>query len=283
MSLAVTAPLWAALCALCASVTLPVYAASDIAESLNAIRSRGCEGHPGVAVPLRKSASLDEVAREWSRGGRLRDAVARTDYRMVNSSSMFVEGTDNIAAIVRTLTQNYCEVIVDATFTEIGTHRQQNKTWVVVAKPFEAPSPGAANQISARALELVNAARARARKCGSTAFPAVPPLKLDPLLQRAALAHAQDMAQHSRFDHEGSDGSRPAQRATRAGYRWRNVGENIAAGAPDVESVVQGWLDSPGHCANIMSPQFKEMGIAYVSDAKSKADIYWAQVFGTKR
>ena len=258
-------------------------AADDIAQSLNAIRSRGCEGRAGINVPLRRSTELDAVAREWSRGGRLRDAVARTDYRMINSSSMFVQGSKDTAVIVRTMSQNYCEVIVDATFTEIGLHQQQDKTWVVVAKPFKAPAPGDASQISTRALELVNAARARARKCGQTTFPAVPPLKLDPLLQRAALAHAQDMAQHSRFDHEGSDGTRPAQRASRAGYRWRNVGENIAAGSPDIESTVQGWLDSPGHCANIMSPQFKEMGIAYVSRPKSKADIYWAQVFGTKR
>ena len=233
--------------------------------------------------PLRKRTELDAVAREWSRGGRLRDAVTRTDYQMINSSSMFVQGTKETAVIVRSLAQNFCEVIVDATFTEIGVHQQQDKTWVVVAKPFTAPAPGDGTRISARALELVNAARARPRKCGSTAFSAVPPLRLDPLLERAALAHAQDMAKHSRFDHQGSDGSRPSQRATRAGYLWRNVGENIAAGAPDIETTVQGWLDSPGHCANIMSPQFKEMGIAYVSDPKSKADIYWAQVFGTKR
>lgn len=232
---------------------------------------------------LQHNEQLDAVAREWSRGGRLRDAVARTDYQMVNSSSMFVQGSKDTGAIIRTLTQNYCDVIVDASFTEIGVHRQNDRTWVVVAKPFKAPAPGDATQVSARVLELVNAARARARKCGNAAFAPVPPLRLDALLNQAALAHAQDMAKHSRFDHEGSDGSRPAQRATRAGYRWRNVGENIAAGAPDAESVVQGWLDSPGHCSNIMSPAFKEMGIAYVSAPKSKAGIYWAQVFGTKR
>lgn len=260
-----------------------MFAADDLAQSINAVRSRGCDGRAGTAVPLRSNAALDNVAREWSRGGRLRDAVARADYQMINSSSMFVQGSKDTAAIVRTLAQNYCEVIVDTAFTEIGVHRQQDRTWVVVAKPFQAPSPGDATRISARALELVNAARARARKCGSAAFAAVPPLKLDPLLQRAAFAHAQDMATHDRFDHEGSDGSRPAQRATRAGYQWRNVGENIAAGAPDIETAVQGWLDSPGHCVNIMSPQFKEMGVAFVSEPKTKAGVYWAQVFGTKR
>ena len=262
---------------------LPFGAYADLIDGINAVRARGCEGRSGVKTPLRQSEGLDGVAREWSRGGRLRDAIQRIDYRMLSSSSMHVQGSADESTILRTLVDNYCEIIVDENFTEIGTYQAKKQTWVVVAAPFNAPNPGAAADISARALQLVNAARARPRKCGRTSFPAVPSLKLDPLLQRAAMMHATDMAQHSRFEHIGSDGSRPPDRATRAGYQWRNVGENIAAGAPDVESVVQGWLDSPGHCANIMSAKFKEMGIAYVSQPKSKADIYWAQVFGTKR
>jgi uncharacterized protein YkwD len=264
-------------------LTIPLGASADIADQINTVRVRGCDGHAGVKTPLRKSKGLNEVAQEWSRGGRLRDAIKRTDYVMVNSSSMYVQGSTDEATILRTLTDAYCEVIVDGSFTEIGIYQEQKETWVVVATPFVPPNPGAAADVSARALQLVNAARARQRKCGKSMFPAVPPLKLDSLLHRAAMMHAKDMAQHSRFDHIGSDGSRPADRASRAGYRWQHVGENIAAGAPDAESVVRGWLDSPGHCANIMSPKFKEMGIAYVAERKSKSSIYWAQVFGTKR
>lgn len=271
------------LLALLAFCLVPFCVFADIGDGINAARAKGCDGRSGVKTPLRRSTELDEVAHEWSRGGRLRDAIKRTDYRMVGSSSMHVQGATEESTILRTLVDNYCEVILDETFTEIGIHREKKQTWVVVATPFTAPNPGAAQDISARALQLVNAARSRSRKCGKTAFPAVPPLKLDPLLHRAALLHATDMARHSRFDHIGSDGSRPADRATRVGYRWRNVGENIAAGAPDVEYVIQGWLDSPGHCSNIMSAKFSEMAIAYVSQPKSKADIYWAQVFGTKR
>jgi uncharacterized protein YkwD len=263
--------------------TVPLCALADIAQGINQVRTKGCENRPGVKTPFRQSKALNDVAREWSRGGRLRDAIKRTDYRIVTSSSMHVQGTSDESAILRTLVENYCEIIVDGTFTEIGTHRRQGETWVVVATPFSAPNPGAAAEISARALQLVNAARARPRKCGKTTFAAVPPLKLDPLLHRAAMIHATDMAKHSLFEHIGSDGSRPADRATRAGYRWANVGENIAAGAPDVETVVQDWLNSPGHCSNIMSAKYQEMGIAYVSQPKSKAGIYWAQVFGTKR
>ncbi len=89
------------------------------------------------------------------------------------------------------------------------------------------------------------------------------------------------MARHSNMAHTGSDGSTPADRATRAGYRWRSVGENIAAGQTTPEAAVESWLKSPPHCANLMAPQFTEMGVAYSVDTASKAGIYWAQLLGT--
>jgi uncharacterized protein YkwD len=75
----------------------------------------------------------------------------------------------------------------------------------------------------------------------------------------------------------------PADRVRRAGYDWMAVGENIAEGAANAEAVVQGWLRSPGHCVNIMSPQYREMGLAYFTDFAHKGDIYWAQTFGTQK
>ena len=91
------------------------------------------------------------------------------------------------------------------------------------------------------------------------------------------------MAQYSHFSHEARDGSSPAVRVTRAGYNWKSVGENIAAGQTTPESVVDGWLKSPQHCANVMAPQFREMGIAYYVNRTSKAGIYWVQLFGARR
>jgi uncharacterized protein YkwD len=61
------------------------------------------------------------------------------------------------------------------------------------------------------------------------------------------------------------------------------VGENIAAGQPTAEQVVAGWLKSAGHCANLMDPDFSEMGVAFaVAPQRGKA-IYWAQLFATPR
>ena len=70
---------------------------------------------------------------------------------------------------------------------------------------------------------------------------------------------------------------------SRAGYNWKAVGENIAAGQTTPESVVDGWLKSPHHCANVMAPQFREMGIAYYVNRASQAGIYWVQLFGARR
>ena len=91
------------------------------------------------------------------------------------------------------------------------------------------------------------------------------------------------MAQYSHFAHEGRDGSSAADRATRAGYNWKTVGENIAAGQTTPETVVEGWLKSPQHCANLMAPQFREMGVAFAVNNASEAGIYWVQLFGARR
>ena len=153
--------------------------------------------------------------------------------------------------------------------------------WIVVAVPLTLPTAADMQQVGARVLELVNKARAQSRNCGSRSFPSVPPLKMSAVLSRAALGHAKDMSEHKLFQHRGSDGSTPAERATRAGYDWKTIGENIAEGPADAETAVQGWLDSPGHCVNIMGAQFAEMGLAYFTDFEHKGDIYWAQLLGT--
>jgi len=258
-------------------------AVADIDKGVNAIRQRGCEGKAGGREALRRSRGLDEVAREWSKGGRLHEAIARTDYRVANSSSMQIEGARSERALLQIVASNYCETVLDPEFTEIGVYEHGNTTWIVVAVPLTLPKPADMPRVAARVLELVNEARAKPRNCGSRSFPNVPPLKLSPILSRAALAHAQDMSAHQRFEHRGSDGSMPAGRALRAGYNWLAVGENIAEGAANAEVVVQGWLQSPGHCVNIMSPQYREMGLAYFTDFAHKGDIYWAQTFGTEK
>lgn len=265
----------------CAWMAKPAFA--GISDGLNEIRHDGCAKRPGVSQPLRASKELDAVAREWSKGGRLRDALARSDYRATLSASMQVEGTADQKAILNILQKNYCDTITDAEYKEVGVFQRRDGIWIVVAAPFVTPAVKDSAAVSQTVLALVNAARAKSRKCGRTEFKAAPPVTLSAMLSQAALIHSQDMANKDFFEHEGSDGSKVGDRATRVGYSWRTAGENIAIGVPTAEAVVQGWLDSPGHCANMMSPAFTEMGIAFAVNRKSGPAIYWTQVFAAPR
>lgn len=127
-------------------------------------------------------------------------------------------------------------------------------------------------------LELVNKARVEKRRCGGTRHDAVRPLRWDDKLAHAAQKHANDMADNDFFDHTGSDKSSVVDRIEREKYLWRTVGENVAMGPRSVGEAVQGWLDSPGHCSNIMNGDFTEMGAALSHDGK-----YWVQVFAAPR
>lgn len=130
--------------------------------------------------------------------------------------------------------------------------------------------------IRTQVLRLVNEARSRGRRCGAERFAPAAPLAPSQLLDEAARRHARDMARHDYFDHAGRDGSRPKQRLARLGYRSRLTGENIAYGPESAEEVVAGWLASPGHCANIMEPRIREMGVGFAVE-RSRGAIYWVQ------
>jgi uncharacterized protein YkwD len=98
-----------------------------------------------------------------------------------------------------------------------------------------------------------------------------------------AAAHALDMAEHNYFEHVDLTGQCPADRVRSVGYRESLVGENIAYGPETVDEVVQGWLDSPGHCENIMDSRFVQMGIAVVPGRSTRRGLYWVQVLAEPR
>jgi uncharacterized protein YkwD len=88
------------------------------------------------------------------------------------------------------------------------------------------------------------------------------------------------MAYGNYFAHQDPDGDMPADRARAAGFRGRQIGENIAAGQGSPSKAMSGWLASPGHCANLMNPMFTQMGAAYAADARSDEGVYWTMLFG---
>lgn len=132
-------------------------------------------------------------------------------------------------------------------------------------------------------LAAVNAARATGRTCGTTFYPAVPALTWSTQLAQAAAGHSHDMADQNYFDHTSLDGRTFAQRITAAGYTYSWAGENIAAGYGTVNAVMTGWLNSPGHCANIMNANFRELGAACAINNASAYHDYWTHDFGAPR
>lgn len=134
-------------------------------------------------------------------------------------------------------------------------------------------------------LAAVNARRRAGASCGTRGtFPAAADLTWNAQLTQAAVAHSDDMVANNFFDHTGSSGSTLGTRATAAGYAWSGLGENIAAGQTSVSQVVDGWMKSDGHCANLMNAGFRDIGVACVSGGSGNTyRTYWTQDFGTPR
>ncbi|MEU1332899.1 sigma-70 family RNA polymerase sigma factor [Streptomyces sp. NPDC005865] len=128
------------------------------------------------------------------------------------------------------------------------------------------PKPGGpAEQVVA----LVNTERAKAG-CG--------PVRSNAKLATAATNHSNDMAARDYFDHTSPDGKGPGDRITAAGYRWSTYGENIARGQQSPASVMDSWMNSSGHRANILNCDFKEIGVGIHNGSGGP---WWTQAFGT--
>ncbi|WP_051837723.1 CAP domain-containing protein [Streptomyces sp. NRRL WC-3742] len=126
-------------------------------------------------------------------------------------------------------------------------------------------SPGYAQQV----LDLVNVERAKAG-CG--------PVTADSRLASAAQVHSDDMADRNYFDHASPEGQHADQRIEAAGYRWSTWGENIARGQKDPAAVMDAWMNSPGHRANILNCSFKQLGVGVRTGSGGP---WWTQVFAS--
>ena len=143
------------------------------------------------------------------------------------------------------------------------------------------PTPDSTAATEDTVVSLVNAKRAAGAVCGGTSFAAVPPLVHNTQLRNAARAHSADMAARGYFAHVAPDGRTFTQRISAAGFTgslpWA---ENIASGQASPQAVVDGWMASATHCANIMNPDFRSVGVGYAFNATSPLVHYWTQDFG---
>lgn len=129
-------------------------------------------------------------------------------------------------------------------------------------------------------LDATNEARSMQQDCGVHGIKSsVGPVQLNDELNAAAQAHAEDMAANNFMEHTGSDGSSVGVRTQRAGYSSGFVGENIARGYTEADAVVAGWVDSDGHCQNLMTGDYTEMGVGRAI-SPTTGEHFWAQVFG---
>ena len=234
----------------------------------------------GPLPPLATPSALSSV--RLGTGAFIELVLERAGYPVEQAAAIFVTGASDAAGAMAVLQDKYCRQLLSPQFTAVGAFRQGDAWQVLFAepqRPIPLPDPAEA---SAAALAAVNAARAAPRLCGARLFAAANPLALNPALTLAAHAHSRDMAAQRYFSHQARDGSYVAERALRAGYAWRVIGENIASGINTAEEAVAGWLESPGHCANIMNPAFTEMGVAYSLNSERRM-MYWTQVIGAAR
>ncbi|MEU4447597.1 CAP domain-containing protein [Actinosynnema sp. NPDC050801] len=159
---------------------------------------------------------------------------------------------------------------VTTTTTAVTTTAEPPRQTQPAAQPPAAATPTRTDVelAEAKVVELTNGQRA-AHGC--------PALAADDRLAAAARAHSADMAAQNYFDHVSKDGRSFVDRVKAAGYPAPGA-ENIAAGQRTAEAVVKGWMDSPGHRANILNCKLKTLGVGMARGGSY--GIYWTQNFG---
>jgi uncharacterized protein YkwD len=281
--------------------------ATDALSAVQVLREGGCGGVVPATRALRHEFALDGVAQQWAGGLPLAAAAERGGYPPLATSGLHVISTSG--AELEQLRRSACRTVTSQDLRAVGVYRRGVESWIVITGDNRAPSvPLAASlvppvnsappvetarattprnppavAIATQALQLVNDLRARGARCGDHSFAPAPPLALSGTLGGVAFGHATDMAEHGYFEHRDLNGQSPADRVRAVGYREKLVGENIAYGPKTLDEVVQGWLDSPGHCENMMDPRFVEMGIAYAPGRAGRHGLYWVQVFAEPR
>lgn len=124
------------------------------------------------------------------------------------------------------------------------------------------------SEFEQRVVELTNAERAKQ---------GLPALKIDTELSKVARTKSEDMQKNNYFDHNSPTYGSPFDMMKKFGISYTSAGENIAQGQRTPEEVVQAWMNSAGHRANILNNGFTHIGVGYVESGN-----YWTQQFITK-
>jgi len=271
-----------------AAASMPAHAgeAEQLVAMVNAWRAAPskCQGKQRPALPvLTPHRLLSQVS--LRPGTILLSVLDQAGYDPELADAVTVEGPADARAAFDALRETYCSTLGSTRYHDIGAHKAGNEWTIVLAAPAPnpvelMPDPASAAQ---EVLDATNAARAKGRQCGDSWMDAAPPVAWNDQLAEAALAHSKDMARLSYFSHVDRRGQEVPQRAEAQGYSWRNIAENISRGQNTAQEAVNGWINSPGHCRNLMNPRFTEMGAGLAIHQAKHATAYWTQVFATPR
>ncbi|MFK8906680.1 CAP domain-containing protein [Streptomyces sp. YS-3] len=249
---------------------------------VNAERARA--GIPAVTVDGRLASAAGAHAATMAAQGRLSvespdgvsvfQRVTTRGYAYLGIAEHLVSGPRTPAEFLA-----YCledahtrRPLHDAAFTETGIGRATDERtgevyWTALwARPF---SEDGLRRTVAEVVALTNGRRATA---------GLRPLADDTRLASAAQAYSADMAARGFYSHTSPEGLEPWDRARAAGAGHRGIGENIACGQRTAAEVVEGWMNSPGHRANILKPDFTHIGVGFAGGGR--AGTYWTQLFG---
>ncbi len=169
---------------------------------------------------------------------------------------------------------------------------------IVTSKHINMTIPPISDTLKTAYLKEINQARATQQDCHTEGiFEATTKLTWSEKLYHAAYEHTQDLVTTETFEHEGSGTqsdwtgytlgkkSDLIERAENYGYQWHRLGENLAGGTTmdTPQKAIAAWLKSDGHCANLMNPNFTEVGMVRIKKEDSKYTHYWSQEFGTPK
>ncbi|MFD4765288.1 CAP domain-containing protein [Streptomyces niveus] len=249
---------------------------------VNAERSRS--GAPPVTADARLTSAARAHCAAMAAAGRLDGApgpglyqrITEQGYSYLTVAEQLVSGPRSEADFLA-----YCltdtrmsRTVRDPDLAQVGVAHSPAADgdifWTAVwARPL---TPHGLAAVASDVVALTNAERTAA---------GLRPLAGDPRLTVAAQAHSDDMVALGFYSHTSPDGRQPWDRAAAAGCSHRGIGENIACGQRSAAEVVRGWMDSPGHRANILKPDFTHIGIGLRGGGEMAT--YWTQLFGLAR
>ncbi|MFJ8794442.1 CAP domain-containing protein [Streptomyces sp. NPDC102462] len=249
---------------------------------VNPARARA--GAPPVVLDARLAAAARAHAASMAEAGRLgtegqdgtslHQRITAAGFAYATVGEHLVSGPRTPAEFVAYClrTEQARRTLQDPALTHAGLAyaigpRTGDTYWTAVwARPL---TPEDLARTRADVVELTNRERGRAR---------LAPLAVDGWLTAAAQAHSADMVARDFYSHTSPEGTQPWDRAAAAGSRRRTIGENIACGQRSAAEVVEGWMNSPGHRANILKPDFTHIGVGFVGGGRT--GTYWTQLFG---